>query len=167
MLKCNIGCSWHPGSLNSGASWLVRDHSGMVLFHSRRSYAMVTSPLEAELRSFYWAIESLRNMHFRVIAFGSPLLHARKALMEPHLFPQHRPLIDEIFTLLQSFALWSLFHTSYPSNRAANAIANSVFEFNKHQSYIARHGPLWLHNIIADDAVRSDRFDMPGFSLIV
>ncbi|CAA7016165.1 unnamed protein product [Microthlaspi erraticum] len=137
-LKCNIGCSWHSDSFNSGASWLVRDHSGKVLLHSRRSYAMVTSPLEAELCSFVSAIESLQNLRYKDLILESPLLQARQALLEPHLFPQHRSLIEKVFTLLQSFNSWNFHHTSYASNRAAKAIANSVFEINKFQSYVAR-----------------------------
>ncbi|CAA7047662.1 unnamed protein product [Microthlaspi erraticum] len=151
-LKCNIGCLWHPGTFNSGASWLIRDHSGSVLFHSRRSYALVTSQLEAELLSFSWAISSLANLRFSSVIFESPLILARKALMEPHLFPQLRPLLDEIFITLQSFVSWSLVHTSYTANRVANAIAISVIETNQLQSYVARSGPVWLNGLLADDA---------------
>ncbi|CAA7042047.1 unnamed protein product [Microthlaspi erraticum] len=152
-VKCNIGASWHRGHFTSGASWIVRDQSGLALLsHSRRSYAMVSSPTEAELLSFYWAIESLKNLHFREMIFESSLALAKEALLLPDLFPQFRPLLDAIFSLLQTFESWSFVHISGTGNRIANAIANSVMDFNLFQSYVGSNGPVWLHDLLLDDA---------------
>ncbi|CAA7058335.1 unnamed protein product [Microthlaspi erraticum] len=51
-VKCNISVSWDPTTGNAGTSWLVRDHSGLVICHDRRSYAYVFSALEVELLGF-------------------------------------------------------------------------------------------------------------------
>lgn len=152
-LKCNIGCSWVSEDQNCGSAWLVRDHTGLVLFHSRRSFSRVSSPLEAELLSFRWAIESLKNLRLRRIIFESPLLQARESLLSPHLFPHLQALTAEIFNLLQSFDSWSLEHISASGNHIADAIATSVTQGHRYQSYLAKGGPHWLRHEIAAEAI--------------
>ena len=49
VLKCNVAAAWDSESKNSGAAWVVRDSTGEVLFHSRRSFARVQSLVEVEL----------------------------------------------------------------------------------------------------------------------
>ncbi|CAA7058332.1 unnamed protein product [Microthlaspi erraticum] len=102
-VKCNISVSWDPTTGNAGTSWLVRDHSGLVICHGRRSYAYVFSALEVELLGFFWAMESLQTMRFRSMVYESHLLLAREALLQPSCFPHFSPLINIIFNLLQSF----------------------------------------------------------------
>ncbi|CAA7036117.1 unnamed protein product [Microthlaspi erraticum] len=154
-LKCNIGCCWDPVSGNVGASWRIRDHAGSVLFHSRRSYSRISSLAEAELLSFIWAIESTQGLRFGRMLFESPLLQARKVLLEPHLYPQLRPLVDAIFSFLRTFDSWSLEHIAFSANMVANAIAHSVITgyWYQYQSYIARNGPVWLNNITSAEAL--------------
>ncbi|CAH2079715.1 unnamed protein product [Thlaspi arvense] len=45
-LKCNIGVSWILPNRNCGVAWIVRDHNGDTLFHSRRSYSAISSSRE-------------------------------------------------------------------------------------------------------------------------
>ncbi|KAH0870248.1 hypothetical protein HID58_077270, partial [Brassica napus] len=68
-IKCNVGSSWTDANQNCGVAWLTRNHLGVSLIHSRRSYSMVASQLEAELLSFLWAAESLSTLrHKNVVA---------------------------------------------------------------------------------------------------
>ncbi|CAH2061360.1 unnamed protein product [Thlaspi arvense] len=69
ILKCNIGASWVLPNRNYGVAWLVRDHQGEAVFHSRRAYSAITTQGEAELLSLLWAVESLAAMKQKNIAF--------------------------------------------------------------------------------------------------
>ncbi|KAG7627049.1 hypothetical protein ISN45_At03g031700 [Arabidopsis thaliana x Arabidopsis arenosa] len=40
-LKCNIGVAWSRKTQLAGVSWVVRDDTGKVLLHSRRSYSQL------------------------------------------------------------------------------------------------------------------------------
>lgn len=37
-IKCNIGSSWNNSAHPSGAAWILRDHNGSTIMHSRRAY---------------------------------------------------------------------------------------------------------------------------------
>jgi len=51
-LKCNIGVAWSRKSQLAGVSWVVRNDTGKLLFHSRRSYSQVHSNFDAKLKSW-------------------------------------------------------------------------------------------------------------------
>ncbi|KAL0863978.1 LOW QUALITY PROTEIN: hypothetical protein Bca101_043096 [Brassica carinata] len=107
-VKCNIGTSWIDGSQNCGVSWLVRDHLGKALTHSRRSYSAVPSGLEAELLGFAWAVESMVTMRYDRVVFESSSYLAGEAILHPELFLQYQPLIDQIRNQLSCLRLWSI-----------------------------------------------------------
>lgn len=67
----------------------------------------------------------------------------------------YKGLIDGIHSLLHSFDFWSLAHTKAACNRIAMEVAISVNRDGRHQSYIAREGPLWLRHLINLDASES------------
>lgn len=48
---CNIGCDWDNKTKIVGMAWVVRNHRGVVLFHSRSSLAQVGNREEAHLRT--------------------------------------------------------------------------------------------------------------------
>lgn len=54
-VKCNVGVAWSKKKLLSGASWVLRDHMGKVLMHSRRAYTQISTDFEAKVRSIQWA----------------------------------------------------------------------------------------------------------------
>ena len=44
-----------------GAAWVLRDEKGEILVHGRRSFASVTSKLDASVLCWQWAIESMKS----------------------------------------------------------------------------------------------------------
>ncbi|CAL9223296.1 unnamed protein product [Arabidopsis halleri] len=59
-LKCNIGYAWSRKKALSGAAWVVRDSYGKVLLHSHRAYTQVPSLFDAKVKSWEWALESMK-----------------------------------------------------------------------------------------------------------
>lgn len=58
-LKCNVGIAWERPNGYNGASWILRDHNGMTIMHSRSSFSGVQSQMEAELLGLKFAVESM------------------------------------------------------------------------------------------------------------
>ena len=152
-IKCNIGSSWIDASRNCGVAWLTRNHYGVSLAHSRRSYSIVPSPLEAELLCFYWAVESLSTMRYEKVGFESTSYLAGEAVLNPENFPHLSGLIGAIREKLSLLRLWSIAYVHKEANRCADAIALSVTRDHRYTSYIAKDGPGWLLPMIREDAV--------------
>lgn len=63
-MKCNLGYLWSTRDKTPGASWVLRDHYGKVLMHSRRSFSGYHSKCEVATQSWMWTMESMHNMKF-------------------------------------------------------------------------------------------------------
>ncbi|KAL0705016.1 hypothetical protein Bca4012_071441 [Brassica carinata] len=144
VLKCNIGVSWNEAQSISGASWLLRDHNGAVLLHSRRAFSGVSSHMEADLLGFHFAVESMRSTHQRNIIFESHYTLAHDALLNPSMFPRLRLVINEVLSFLPCLQTWQMTYACEAQNRPATKIAESVVCDRRFSSYIARGGPSWL-----------------------
>ncbi|XP_013594838.1 PREDICTED: uncharacterized protein LOC106303003 [Brassica oleracea var. oleracea] len=152
-IKCNIGSSWTDANRNCGVAWLTRNHCGAPLIHSRCSYSMVASSLEAELFIFLWATESISTLRHENVVFESTSYLAGEAVLSPDNFPQFRVLIDTIREKLSRLQLWSIAYVHSEANRCADAIARSVTRDHRYASYIEKGGPSWLLPMIRADAV--------------
>ncbi|KAG2247703.1 hypothetical protein Bca52824_087331 [Brassica carinata] len=152
LLKCNLASSWLENAVLSGAAWFVRDENGRVVMHSRRAFPCLASALDAELNALLWSVESLASHHLDNVIFESSSLDLRRALLQPHRFPQHQALISLILQRLNGFQAWSADFVKTLRNLPVLSIATSVTSDNRHQSYVASVGPLWLHNLLQKEA---------------
>ncbi|KAG2246693.1 hypothetical protein Bca52824_086321 [Brassica carinata] len=145
-IKCNVGSSWTDANRNCGVAWLTRNHLGVSLIHSRRSYSMVASQLEADL-------STLRHKN---VVFESSSYLAGEAVLNPDNFPMFHGLIDVIREKLSRLQLWSIAYVHSGANQCAEAIARSVTRDQRYASYVGKDGPSWLLPMIHADAVRAD-----------
>ena len=152
-LKCNLASSWLENAVLSGAAWLVRDENGRVVMHSRRAFPCLSSGLDAELNALLWSVESLASHHLDNVIFESSSLDLRRALLQPHHFPQHQVLISLILQRLNGFQAWSVDFVMTLRNLPVLSIANSVTSDKRHQSYVASGGTFWLHNLLQKEAL--------------
>lgn len=148
LIKCNVGMAWDNSSSFSGAGWITRNSQGSPLQLSRRGYPSSASKQEADLQSLYWAAESMSNMGQSNIIFETSSREVREAFLKPHLFPDRGLLLQGILHLLSLISSWSLEHLSAPRNIVAQAIADSVIQGSRSQSYISIGGPAWLRFIL-------------------
>lgn len=70
MFKCNINSHWRNASLHSGGAWVVRDHTGAVLYHARKTFTCSPNLIVAELRCVIWALQSLKDLRFNDVVIA-------------------------------------------------------------------------------------------------
>lgn len=69
-LKCNLASTWDRANMVGGAAWVLRNSFGVVLLHSRKSFALVDSKDEADLQCWLWTIESMCSLKIRYVFCG-------------------------------------------------------------------------------------------------
>lgn len=146
--KCNIGASWLNPQNQCGAAWILRDHRGTSLFHSRRAYSNIQTGIEAELLSLLWAVENLGHLKQRKVIFELSSTIVLEVIQFRNKSRGYAQLISSIHHMLHNFEAWKVVPTQQTCNRPALLIARSVTEQGRHHSYISRGAPPWLSPLI-------------------
>ncbi|KAG7552423.1 Reverse transcriptase zinc-binding domain [Arabidopsis thaliana x Arabidopsis arenosa] len=133
-LKCNIGSSWDRLGSNGGAAWVLRDEHGLVLTHGRRSFASVTSKLDASILCWQWAIESMKSLRIDKIIFASEDTDLIGAVLRPPAWPSYKFQSLLLLHELGNFLDWKLFGEVRATNLGAHLIAKSVTVEDRRQS---------------------------------
>lgn len=76
---------------------MVRDSYGNVLLHSRRAYSQIASVFEAKIKSWEWALESMKSLKFDKVIFAASTMELIQDLHQPLLWPS---LVSNISHLL-------------------------------------------------------------------
>lgn len=145
--KCDIGYAWSQQKKESGASWVLRNDSGQVLLHGRRSFSGITSRLDASLQSWLWTTESLKTLHYDSIIFVSDNRDIVAAVSDPSAWPSLKFYSQMIRLNLHDFLDWKVQFMNRRDIKGASLIADSVIKEYRFQSYIASGPPLWLRHI--------------------
>ena len=134
-----------------GSAWILRDSSGVPLAHSRRAFAPITSALEAELQTLWWAMEALHDIHVKRVIFEL----SSDALMEAVFSPTSpSPLSYGISRILRSLHLFD--HCQVvETNFIALQVAESVTRNQRLQSSMATGGPSWLSSSVTTEALNA------------
>ncbi|XP_013705040.1 uncharacterized protein LOC106408899 [Brassica napus] len=146
-LKCNIGMRWKAKERIAGAVWVLRNASGEVLLHSRRSFGAVGSKDEAYFLSLAWAIESMFSHKCWKVYFVLEGGNLVNAINRPKAWPSFIFKVIEIKRLLREFLSWRIDRESYEANRGARLIADSAVHSSRFQSYVGRGFPRWLSHV--------------------
>ena len=152
-LKCNIGVAWSSKTQLAGVSWVVRNDTGEVLIHSRRSYSQVHSNFEAKLKSWEWALESMDKLHVDRVTFGASSHDIIKAMNKPGEWPALRGHLDALLDLTLDKPHWYMAMELRQCNTGANEIAKSVITGLRWQSYVAKGPPQWLHYLFDSELI--------------
>ncbi|CAL9226107.1 unnamed protein product [Arabidopsis halleri] len=150
-IKCNIGFAWSRQKQLAGASWVVRDATGTVLLHSRRSYSQVHSLFQAKVKSWEWALASMDQHHFDKVTFGASSHEIIKALHKPKDWPVWTGHIVELLHLTKNRPNWFMMMEPRQCNNGAFEIAKSVITGMRWQSYVSRSFPCWLRNLFDEE----------------
>ncbi|KAF2537615.1 hypothetical protein F2Q68_00022572 [Brassica cretica] len=151
-IKCNIGMAWGSSGPFTGASWITRDSCGRPIHHSRRAFCPSAYKRESDLTSLLWAIEAMGSLRLKKVIFEASSFEVRQSLLHPYHYMDLLPLIQRILALLHCFEEWSICYVSDQKNTVAQAIAESVVTRARSQSYVGSGGPLWLHQLIQQEA---------------
>lgn len=151
-IKCNIGMAWVGSGPFTGASWVTRDSCGRPIHHSRRAFCSSAYKRESDLKSLLWAIEAMDSLRVKKVIFEASSFEVRQSLLHPYHYMDLLPLIQRILALLHCFEVWSICYVSDQNNSVAQAIAKSVVTGARSQSYVGSGGPLWLQQLIQQEA---------------
>ncbi|XP_020885936.1 uncharacterized protein LOC110229659 [Arabidopsis lyrata subsp. lyrata] len=155
--KCNIGISWSNRNKFAGCAWVLRDHLGKVLLHSRRAFVRLSDKQEAHFIGLMWAIESMRSHRVENVIFGLQVESLVKAINRPIAWPSFRYQSMEAGLVLKFFRRWKIILENSSSNRCAFLIAKSVTNDCRLQSYVTVGHPFWLDGVFAvERALASD-----------
>lgn len=143
-LRCDIGIEWCKRTMICGAAWILRDELGMVLLHSRCSFANITNVLEAHSTAWLWAIESMGSLRKSKVVFGVESADLLGAISRPPAWPSFKGTVKTIKSSLYFLERWKFSLANRRSNLPAYLIAKSAIVENFAQSYVSVGYPRWL-----------------------
>lgn len=108
-LKCNISISSVRKNKISGGAWVVRDHQGHVILHSRRALDRSWRREEVELQSLLWAVESMNSHKFSKIIFAFEYADLFGVITRPRAWPSFAHQHSEIILRLAGIQAWRVF----------------------------------------------------------
>lgn len=151
-LMCNVAFEWKKDSKLFGGAWVVRNHRGIVISHSRRAFSGVASLENARFIALLWAFESMTSMHYEKVIFAGDFKELFLALLKPNDWPALRFQIDELRRELSGMNEHHFQHVTIEENRGASIIAQSVTRQNRMQSYVANGHPVWLFELFVNES---------------
>lgn len=163
-IKCNIGFAWSHHKSISGAAWVLRSDDGSVLMHSRRSFTQVFSCFDAKIKSWEWALESMRSLHKSNVTFAASSMEVLKALHKPQEWPSFQGHIAPLLSLTLNQEGWDICYEENKCNRGASDIAKSVVNDLRLQSYVANGAPMWLRGFFLRRKDRYHDVDWEGYT---
>ena len=83
-LMCNVAFYWDKDKRLLGTAWVVRNHSGVFLIHSRRAFSNVLRKYEARLKKVLWPMKSMISLHLNKIIFAGDFKEMFCAIGKPH-----------------------------------------------------------------------------------
>lgn len=141
LLKCNVHANWRNERLHSGVAWIVRDHTGNVMYHARDAMTFSPNRLVAELRCIEWTLRSLVDLQVSSVNIASDYKEVIEAINAPLQWPRYRALLTQIINLRSCFVAVSFEEEKVGTNGIARDIAKSVLRDGRFQSYLALGGP--------------------------
>lgn len=139
----------------AGISWVLRNHRGVVLLHSRHSIAHIDNIDEAKLQCILWAINSMASLKLSRVVFGSEATDLIGSVTRPKAWPSFAYQASEIRIALANIDNWSLHSEVSDTNQGAKLIAQSASFGARLHSYVARSYPFWLKETFEHDVAFS------------
>lgn len=131
---------------------MVRNHRGLVLYHSRRAFANIFSRDEAKLEAILWAAESMSSHRFNKVILAGEMKEMFGAVTKPREWPAFGFQRQEIIACLAGIEDWKVMVINKEANRGAAFIAESVNRHNLVQSYVATGHPDWLFEFFVNES---------------
>lgn len=154
-LKCNIGVDWMRSTQKGGGAWVIRDHNGKVLIHSRRAFPQIKNLHEAKLEALLWSIESICAHHFNRVIFAIDDGDLTGMILRPKAWPNFKGECSTILNRLGNIDWWRLVKEERANNRGAFLIAQSVTKGGRLRSYVATGSPSWLRLTFENEEILS------------
>lgn len=151
-VMCNVGFEWIKSTKKLGVAWVVRNHRGVVIMHSRRVFSEIRNLDEARSVSILWAAESMTSLHLNKVVFAGDFKDIFLAVKKPLQWPLLRSKVKELNQLLHLMSDFQLKSVLKEENRGAAIIAQSVTREGRVQSYVANGHPSWLFEFFVNES---------------
>ncbi|XP_056855828.1 uncharacterized protein LOC130505243 [Raphanus sativus] len=151
-LMSNIGFEWIKHSKLMGGAWVVRNHRGVVLMHSRRAFSNIQSLDEARLVSILWAVESMTSLRYNRVIFAGDFKEIFLALKNPLQWPALRYHVTEVNMNLRLMPEFQVKTVVKEENKGATIIAQTVTREGRLPSYVAKGHPSWLFEFFVNES---------------
>ncbi|EOA28373.1 hypothetical protein CARUB_v10024578mg, partial [Capsella rubella] len=66
-IKCNVHVSWVNAATFCGGAWMLKNHDGNALFHSRDAFLPVVNRITVELQCIIWCLTSLHELRVELV----------------------------------------------------------------------------------------------------
>ena len=134
-----------------GVAWLLRNHCGKVLLHSRHAISDIDSLTEAKLQCLLWAINIMSELKISQVIFSTEAYELIGAVIRPKAWPSFAFQASEINLALSKIRKWKLHVKTAATNLRAYLIAQSASFGRRIHSYVASGAPFWLRNTSDND----------------
>ncbi|EOA32886.1 hypothetical protein CARUB_v10016202mg [Capsella rubella] len=151
-LKCNLNASWVKDSFFCGGAWIIRNHEGNALFHTRDAFVPHINRISAELSCILWCLRSLKDLHILSCEVWRDCNAVLAALESPLEWPKYRAQLDKIIQVKCGMGEISFHMSSTKANSLVREIASSVTRDGRLTSYLALGGPAWLQERLTLDS---------------
>lgn len=97
---------WLKKKSIGGVAWVLRNHKGEVLSHSRRAFSVVISLYEAKHIRHLWSIKRLCNMRVSNVVFATQATEVVGAVNHPPAWPTFFSQSSELISVLRDLNSW-------------------------------------------------------------
>ncbi|KAG7537204.1 hypothetical protein ISN44_As13g011240 [Arabidopsis suecica] len=154
-LKCNVATSWSKNNKFDGCAWVLRDHVGKVLLHSRCALTGSLVKQEAQFKGLLWGMESMWFHRVEKVVFALQEEFLVNAVSRPAAWSSFRYQSMVLVQVLSSFRSWKILLENSSSNRGTFLIAKSVTDDCRLQSYVVVCHPAWLDGVFNEERISS------------
>ncbi|KAG7533504.1 hypothetical protein ISN45_Aa08g011310 [Arabidopsis thaliana x Arabidopsis arenosa] len=154
-LKCNVATSWSKKNKFDGCAWVLRDHVGKVLLHSRCALTGSLVKQEAQFKGLLWGIERMWFHRVEKVVFALQEEFLVNAVSRPAAWPSFRYQSMVLVQVLSSFRSWKILLENSSSNRGTFLIAKSVTDDCRLQSYVVVCHPAWVDGVFNEERISS------------
>lgn len=151
-LKCNTDGSWKQENGEGEIGWVLRDHSGHMLWAGAKRVTGMGSVLEVEAEAMRWATSFLAGLRYRQITFETDSQVLSKMLRgEEDIWPRVKPIIQEIQASLGIFSECEVEYFSRSGNKVADRVAKETAAFSSFVRKLYSIMPSWLISCLETD----------------
>ncbi|XP_024009948.1 uncharacterized protein LOC112085151 [Eutrema salsugineum] len=150
-VKCNTDAALSNANNSYGIGWVLRDHTGNMLWMGARKIPVTRTVLEAEVEAMRWAMLVLSNFNYKRIIFESDSKTLVDSFSEKDQWPSLQPVIQDIHNLLGNFNDHKLAFYPREGNDVADRIAKETLSFTNYVPKLYSSLPNWIKPFVEVD----------------
>ncbi|KAL9302058.1 putative ribonuclease H domain, reverse transcriptase zinc-binding domain-containing protein [Arabidopsis thaliana] len=145
--------AWSKDLGNCGVGWVLRNHTGRLLWLGLRALPRQQSALETEVEALRWAVLSLSRFNYRRVVFESDSQYLVSLIQNEMDIPSLAPKIQDIRNLLRHFEEVKFQFTRREGNNVADRTARESLSLMNYDPKLYSIMPDWIKNLVDLEAV--------------